>query len=971
MIGETIKNYEIIAELGAGGMGEVYLAKDTRLERSVALKFLPREIAKDPERRKRLETEARTASSLDHPNILTIYEIDEHEGRPFIAMAYVAGGNLKERLARGPVPIEEAMRYAVQIASGLGAAHSRGIVHRDVKPDNILLDETNRARLTDFGLAKLKESSGLTGRGTTVGTVGYMSPEQAQGMEVDARSDVFSLGVLLYELFSGKRPFVAEHAAAALYSIVHEKPEPVRDINPDIPEQVAAVIDQALAKDPADRYPDARALEVDLRNIARDLEFSRISSTSGSTYSLPTHGSKKSRVVWGIVGILIIALGALLAISPSFFSEDKGEVKAVENSLAVMYFENLSDPEDSERLGDIITELLTTDLSGSSYLKVISTQRLHDLMRRDGMGADQRIDRDVASKIASEAGASRMLMGTLSKLGGRTIITAQLVDVASGEVVGSQRVDGTDVFSVVDELSTRIKEQLGLTGSEVYAGDVPVSEATTSSTEAYREYLKGMDYYHAIDWEDAHKHFDRAIELDSTFALAYLRKGVAYFSDNQQAKGLQMLKLAAKHIDKTTGCDRLLLKAFAIDLGQHWNRDSALATLKQATTQCPTHKEPFFWVANLLSSDNEQRDTVMYYARRALDLDPDYPFALLILTNSLIREKKYEQAQPLAWRYRNARPNDVLPYNLLNSIALGRHQYDSALVYAYQAVDAAPDNRVGYADIAATFMLRGQRDSTEAWITRMQAALESPITEVLVLRLRAAVHKTYGEFEQSLQNYEQARDMATKQNLGSLAAQMERLIGNLYEDVEQEDKALPHFLAAATMDTLNTHAIPSCYALASLGRVDEANAQFDKMLEHWRTQFTDSDIRYFRLGIQVRYALSQGKPEAAIDSILVARQIKDDSTEFRREMITACLNVGRYQDAIREANGLIHDLGADWPGGDYIVSFYDLARAYDALGQTDAAKEAVQRFLSYWGTADWNLAMVKKAKELNQKLQAS
>ena len=971
MIGETIKNYEVVAELGAGGMGEVYLAKDTRLDRSVALKFLPREIAKDPERRKRLETEARTASSLDHPNILTIYEIDEFEGRPFIAMAYVSGGNLKERLAQGPVAIEDAMRYAVQIASGLGAAHARGIVHRDVKPDNILLDENNRARLTDFGLAKLKESSGLTGRGTAVGTVGYMSPEQAQGLEVDSRSDVFSLGVLLYELFSGKRPFVAEHAAAALYSIVHEKPEPVREINPEIPEPVAAVIDKALAKDPADRYPDARALEVDLRNIARDLEFSRISSTSGSTYSLPARRSKKNRFVWGIAGILIIALGALLAISPSFFSDNKGEVKAVENSLAVMYFENLSDPNDTERLGDIITELLTTDLSGSNYLKVISTQRLHDLMRRDGMAADRRIDRDVASKIASEAGASRMLIGTLSKLGGRTIITAQLVDVASGQVVGSQRVDGTDVFSVVDELSTRIKEQLGLTGSEVYAGDMPVSEATTSSTEAYREYLQGMDYYHAIDWPDAHKHFDRAIELDSTFALAYLRKGIAYFSDNQQGKGLEMLKLAAKHIDKTTGCDRLLLKAFAIDLGQNWNRDSALATLKQATTKCPTHKEPFFWVANLLSGENQQRDTVMYYARRALDLDPDYPFALLILTNTLIRERKFDQALPLAWRYRNSRPHDVLPYNLLNSIALSRRQYDSALVYAYQAVAEAPDNRVAYADVIATFMLRGQRDSAEVWIARMQASLENPITEVLALRLRASIHKTYGEFQQALTKYEDARDLATKMNLESLAAQMERLIGGMYEDVEQEDKALQHFQAATEIDTLNTFRINVCYALASLGRVKDARAEFQKMLEHWRTQFTDKDIRSTSIGIEARYALLQGKPNVAIDSILVARSVQEDSTLFRPQMITACLNAGRYQDAIKEAKALISDAEAEWPGGDYIVAFYDLALAYDALGQTDDAKGAVQKFLSYWGTAEWDIPMVQKAKALNRKLQAS
>ncbi|MBD3299117.1 MAG: protein kinase, partial [candidate division Zixibacteria bacterium] len=583
MIGEQVKHYEIISQLGVGGMGEVYLAKDTRLDRQVALKFLPREIAGDADRRKRLELEARTASSLDHPNILTIYEIDDHEGRPFIAMAYVEGGSLKERLEQGTIDIEDAARYGVQIASGLGAAHARGIVHRDIKPDNILIDENNRARLTDFGLAKLKESSGLTGRGTAVGTVGYMSPEQAQGLEVDARSDVFSLGVLLYELFTGEKPFVAEHAAAALYAIVHETPTPVRELNPDIPEPLAAVVARALAKDPSDRYPDARAVESELRTIARDLEYSRVSSSGA--YAVHAHPPKTKRFAWAAAGVIIILVGLVLTFSPGLFSSEEPEVQATENSVAVMYFENLSDPDDEERLGDIITELLTTDLSGSDYLKVVSTQRLHDLLSQEGYADRKRIDRDVATKIASKAGASRMLIGTLSKLGGRTIITAQVVDVSSGEVVGSQRVDGTDVFAVVDELSTRIKQEIGLSGPEVYAGDVPISEATTSSAEAYREYLMGMEYYHALEWEKAHEHFDRALELDSTFALAYLRKGVAYSSDGQTERGIDMLRQAGQYIDRTTGCDRLLLEAMSIHLAQNWDQEAALETLKRATTQ--------------------------------------------------------------------------------------------------------------------------------------------------------------------------------------------------------------------------------------------------------------------------------------------------------------------------------------------------------------------------------------------------
>jgi serine/threonine protein kinase len=309
MIGTRIKHFEVIEKIGAGGMGEVYLAKDTRLDRNVALKFLPREFATDPDRRKRLELEAKSASSLDHPNILTIYEIDEYDGQPFIAMSYIEGATLKEKTANGRLPLEDAVRYGIQIAAGLGAAHARGIVHRDVKPDNVLIGQDDRARLTDFGLARLKESSGLTGRGTTVGTVGYMSPEQAQGMEVDARSDVFSLGVMLYELFTGQRPFVAEHAAAALYSIVHEQPTPLREINPDIPEALALIVDRALAKSPSDRYADARALEADLRSVARQLEFSRISS------GLNTARCRPSKTRWPLCTSRISAIRTTKSVS--------------------------------------------------------------------------------------------------------------------------------------------------------------------------------------------------------------------------------------------------------------------------------------------------------------------------------------------------------------------------------------------------------------------------------------------------------------------------------------------------------------------------------------------------------------------------------------------------------------------------------------------------------------------------------
>ncbi|GAB4320793.1 MAG: hypothetical protein Kow0074_11380 [Candidatus Zixiibacteriota bacterium] len=966
MVGERIKQYEIISQLGAGGMGEVYLAKDTRLDRQVALKFLPREIAGDVDRRKRLELEARTASSLDHPNILTIYEIDDHDGRPFIAMAYVKGGSLRERIERGPIDIEEAARYAVQIASGLGAAHARGIIHRDIKPDNVLIDENNRARLTDFGLAKIKESTGLTGRGTAVGTVGYMSPEQAQGLEVDARSDVFSLGVLLYELFTGKKPFVAEHAAAALYSIVHEMPTPVREINPDIPEPIADVVERALAKNPSDRYPDARAVETELRKIARDLEFSRVSSSSGA-YRVTSAPTPKSRVAWMIAAGFIIIAGLILIFSPGYFSSDKAEVKATENSLAVMYFENLSDPEDEERLGDIITELLTTDLSGSNYLKVISTQRLHDLLAQDSYTDRKRIDRDIATKIASKAGASRMLIGTLSKLGGRTIITAQLVDVSTGEIVGSQRVDGTDVFAVVDDLSTRIKEQIGLTGAELYAGDKPVSEATTASAEAYREYLIGMDYYHSLEWEQAHKHFDRAIELDSSFALAYLRKGVAYSSDGQRERGLEMLRTAGRYIDRTTGCDRLLLQAFAVNFAQDLDMDAMLATLKTAAAQCPTHKEPFFWVANLLSGRPGKEDTVKLYAERALELDPNYPFALLMLANVHIRQHEYDQARPIVERYMTARPRDVLPYGLLSSILINTGRLDSAMVVAKSAVEIDSNNRLPMTTLVSIFVLRNEPDSAFVWAERIQSLESSPFNEVFGLRLIAKIHSTWGEFQQSESYLKQSVQSALAANLNSQASGSQRMFGTLYRDLNMHDKALQQFQEADEYDTL-TSEFSTVKALAELGRADEAHQLLEKLIGRWGGVMDSTYLRMGILEVEGILALRGDDPATAIDSFLEVRVVSGDSTAMRYHLGRAYLAAGKYSNAIAELTAFHEENRNEWPSGRYIASHLDLARAYEKAGQPAEARDALAYLLSYWGNADWDVPLINEAKHMHQRL---
>lgn len=966
MIGKTIKQYEITSRLGAGGMGEVYLATDTKLGRQVALKFLPREFANDPARRKRLELEARSASSLDHPNILTIYDIDEYEGRSFIAMAYVEGKTLKERLAMGRLPMDEAIRFTIQIASGLGAAHARGIIHRDVKPDNVMIGTDERARLADFGLAKLKESSGLTERGSTVGTVGYMSPEQVQGLPVDARSDVFSLGIILYELLTGKRPFAAEHAAAALYSIVHETPPPVRQVNPDVPAEIARIVDRALAKNPPDRYPDAGAMESELRTVARTLDISRISS--GRMTAMPP---RRNRLAWGIAGLAIMIAGLALALGPRLFPTGGTEVKASENTLAVMYFENLSDPDDRDRLGDIITELLTTDLSGSDYIKVVSSQRLYDLLKHEGVTSSRRINRGVATQIAREAGASRMLSGALSKLEGRTIITAQLVDVASGDVVGSERVDGSDLYSMVDDLSMRIKHKLGLTETQAAVGDMPVAEATTSSPEAYREYLEGMDYYYSLNWEAAHLHFDRAIAKDPTFALAYLRKGIAYFSDGHRDKGVEMLVKAGQHKDHAKGCDRTLIEAFAVDLATHWNPEAALKTLKRATVECPSNKEPFFWVADFLFDNKRQMDSVVTYCRKALDLDPDYPFALLVLANALVDQKDFAGARPVVGRYIGTRPKDPVPYVLLSEVFIQQGQFDSARVYTHKALTLTPDQRYGYTQIAQICVLQGQPDSAINWYEKMMLADPKPVTRIIGRLQIAAVHKSWGRFSKALEQIHIAEAIADSAKLQDRRSNAERHVGALYFDTDRLEDAATHFHRAAMLDSLDGDApLSEARTRVMLNHPDQANAILSAQKTRWQGRIDSTDFLSTKYEMAARTAFATGDYQSAIDNYIESRRWSRDSTVWRVPLAEAYLKAGKYTEAIAELTTRRLEAERDWPSASYIRGLYLLADAQVKAGQKKDAIEPLQRFLVFWGNADWDLPIVKDAKTLYGTLTA-